>query len=131
MRVVFDTNVLISAYLSVSGTSQIALGGVLKKHASILSDYILMEFRKTLVKKINVSELIADSVISGMKQDMLVLENVSDKGIQFSDKKDIPILALTRAASANVLITGDKHLLALKRFFKAVILTPREALEII
>ncbi len=131
MKVVFDTNVLISAFLSSSGTSHVVFEGATQNHTVVLSEYILGEFRRTLHRKLNVPGAVIDLAIQGIKKDVFILDKVSLAGIHFSDKADIPILALVKAARVQVLVTGDKKLLTLKRFFKAVIVSPREAMEMI
>jgi len=75
--------------------------------------------------------VVAQSAIQLVRKDVIFLDRVPLTGIHFSDKADIPILALVKASRAQALITGDKKLLVLKRFFKAVIISPREALEIL
>ena len=131
MKIVFDTNVLISAFLSSSGTSQVVFAEAIQNHTVLLSDYVLAEFRRILHNKLNVPVGVVDSAIQGIKKDVFILDKVSLVGVHFSDKADIPILALVKTARAQILVTGDKKMLALKRFFKAVIISPREALEII
>ncbi|HCM42303.1 MAG TPA: putative toxin-antitoxin system toxin component, PIN family [Candidatus Omnitrophica bacterium] len=131
MKVVFDTNVLVSAYLSSGGVLESVFKIAVTRHTTILSDYVLDEFRRILQRKLNVPDAVAEYAIQLVRKDVIILERVPLKGVHFSDKGDIPILALVKASRAHVLITGDKQLLALKRFFKAIIVSPREALEIL
>lgn len=131
MRVVFDTNVLISAFLSTSGTSHIVFEGAVQNHSVLVSEYILSEFRRTLSRKLNVPGAVIDEAVQEIRKCVTVLAEVSLVGVHFSDKADIPILALVKVSRAQVLVTGDKKLLALKRFFKAAIVNPREAMEVL
>ena len=131
MKIVFDTNVLISAFLSSGGTSQAVFDAAIQNHTIVLSAYILSEFKRTLQLKLKVPGPVIDLAVQILKQNVVILDKISLTGVHFSDKADIPILALTKAARAQVLVTGDKKLLALKRFFKAVIVSPRDAMEMI
>ena len=131
MKIVFDTNVLIAAFLSSGGTSQVVFAEAVQNHTVVLSDYILGEFKRIPQTKLDVPGHVVNAAIQEIKKDVFILGKVSLAGVHFSDKADIPILALTKAARAQVLVTGDKNMLALKRFFKAVIVSPREAMEMI
>lgn len=131
MRVVFDTNILVSAYLSAGGALESTFKTAITKHTVILSEYVLEEFRRILKNKLSVPEAVIEYAVQLVRKDVVVLSAVPLKGVHFSDKGDIPILALVKASRAQMLITGDKKLLALKRFLKAVILSPREAMEIL
>ena len=51
---------------------------------------------------------------------------IADFGI---DKNDLPILGAALAGRAEVLVTGDKELLRLKKFSDIPIITPRIFLE--
>ncbi len=131
MKIVFDTNVLVSAYLSSGGVIGSVFKAAATRHTVIVSEYVLDEFCRILQKKLNVPEAVAKFAVQIVRKDVIVLDRVPLDGIHFSDKEDIPILALLKASRAQALITGDKKLLGLKRFFKAVIISPREALEIL
>ena len=51
--------------------------------------------------------------------------------IHFEDLKDIPILYLLEVSGAHYFVTGDKKLLELKKFKQTLILSLREALELL
>jgi predicted nucleic acid-binding protein len=51
--------------------------------------------------------------------------------IHFEDPKDIPILHLLEVSGAHYFVTGDKKLLALKKHKQTLILSLREALELL
>ncbi len=131
MKIVFDTNVLISAFLSSGGMSQAVFNEAIQGHKVILSEYVLEEFQRILQRKFNVPKHKVDFAIHAFRQNVLVLDKVPLAGVHFPDKADIPILALAKASRAQVLVTGDKKLLELKRFFKAAVVSPREAMEIL
>ena len=129
MKVVFDTNVLISAFLTTTGPSQYVLTVALKRHAVILSEYIIEEFERKLIHKIHIPHDVVAKAISFLRKRVMVLDIKQTSKINFSDKKDIPILDLLEKSQANYLITGDKKLVGLKKWESALILTPREAMR--
>jgi predicted nucleic acid-binding protein len=59
-----------------------------------------------------------------MVTDLPVVDVIQD------DPTDNVILACAEKAEANFIITGDQHLLSLKEFGQAKIVTPREFLTI-
>ena len=130
MKIVFDTNVLISAFLTTAGPSQYILATALAEQIVILSPYILEEFTNKLVKKLAFSEEQAREM-AGFLERRTVIIDAPLKNISFSDKKDIPILALLEASGAHYFVTGDKKLLDIKKWRTTFFLTVREALEIL
>ena len=131
MRIVFDTNVLISAFLTSTGPSQYVFSAALKRHTVILSEYILEELEKKLVGKLNVPREKVHQAADFLRKRTMVLDITKHLGIKFSDKKDIPLLALVQASKAHYFITGDKKLLELKKYGPTLFLSPREAMEIL
>lgn len=129
MKVVFDTNILISGFLTSTGVSQSALTAGLKRHTVILSEFILEELRKKLVGKLGVPEKEVEVVTHFLRTRAVVLKISPNPKIQFGDKKDIPLLSLVEACAPHYLVTEDKKLVELKKHKQTLILTPREALE--
>lgn len=130
MKVVFDTNVLISAFITTAGPSAYAIRMALKNFDVILSEYILEEARKKLATKLKAPTKAIKLFETFLRQRTQVIEVRHFRNIHFSDKKDIPILDLLRTASPHYFVTGDSKLLALKKFDHVLILTPREAMEV-
>lgn len=131
MKIVFDTNVLISGFLTATGPSHYVLGKALKGHAVILSEYILNELEEKLGKKLKIPPNLVDELISFLRKRAVFLEVPEESTIKFSDKRDIPILNLAQASKAHYFVTGDKRLLELKKLGPTVFLTPRELMEIL
>lgn len=131
MKVVFDTNIFISGFLTATGTSQHIFSLALKRHTIILSPYILDELLKKLCTKLNFPAVEANDLIRFLKNKTHILDVAPNPKIQFKDKKDIPILSLAQASGAHYLITGDKELLKLKKIGTTLILSAREAFEVL
>ena len=130
MRVVFDTNVLISGFLTTAGVSQYVFMAAVKRHQVIVSEYILKELEHKLTGKLGAPQELVKEAVHFLRRRALVLNIHENPTIDFPDKKDKPILSLVEASKANYFVTGDKKLLALKKFGPTLFLSPREAMEI-
>ena len=127
MRVVFDTNVLIAAFVA-DGVCATLLSRARKGHCDLLlCPCIVEEFQRVLRRKFKASaeELAQALVLLGEAAVEMVTVDVEVSGI-CRDADDDRILACARAAAADCLVTGDDDLLVLKTYGTIRILTPRE-----
>lgn len=128
MRIVLDTNVIISAFV-FGGNSAKVLEKCILKHDLYISDWILNETSRVLNKKLKTSPGIV-SKISQIIQSEFSLVN---PGIKLPticrDKDDNHILQLAESIKAKYIITGDNDLLVLKIYKKIQILSPKEFLQ--
>lgn len=131
MNVVFDTNVIISGFLTTTGVSQSVFVVALKRHHVILSEFILEEIKNKLTDKLGTPQDQIEKLLKFLRHRTSILEARINPAIKFEDKKDIPILSLLNVAAAHYLITGDKKILTLKKWGKTLILSPREAMEVL
>ena len=138
IRVVIDTNVLISNLFGIknSPSFQILLALRSQKIILVTSPIILAEVeevisRERIIKRTKMSvderadfldKLIERSDITAGKQ---LLQLVG------SDVKDDKFLACGFEAKADYIITGDEDLLVLKEYKGTKIITPREFLKIL
>ncbi|HTA75802.1 MAG TPA: putative toxin-antitoxin system toxin component, PIN family [bacterium] len=128
MKIVLDTNVLIAAYISNGLCSEI-LEICLEKHELILTDFIVKELERNLIKKLR-------EPTDEVKQYLYIL-SLHSKLIEAPalakpvcrDPEDDFILAAALAGGVSHLVTGDRDLLVLKQYKKIAILTPRQAWE--
>ena len=125
MKAVFDTNVLVAAFVT-EGVCAKLLGRARRKQLDlVLSPFILGEFENVLLKKFAASKeqiRTASHLISEAAQTVFHTSVVS--GI-CRDPDDDQILSCALAAEADYLVTGDGDLLALKEFHGIRIVTPR------
>lgn len=132
MRVVFDTNVLLSAFLTQGGAAQQLFMKVLGKHTILTSDYILREAEEKLSQKLKVPAREIGVFMRYLRSRTSVIGLTHEASpIDFEDPKDIPILQLLEVSGAHYLVTGDKKLLALKKHKQTLLLSLREALELL
>lgn len=131
MKVIFDTNVLISAFLTTTGPSQHILSIALQRYDVTLSEYILTEFANKLRQKLKMPEAVVYKAVDFLRRKAIIVSVQETSKHSFSDIKDRLILDLIEVSSANYFITGDKALLELKKMGLTVFLSPREALKVL
>lgn len=128
MRVVFDTNIFVSALIIPGGNAEAALIRIIEnRHQLALSKPIIEELLRVLAKKFHrspeelarlavyLSEL-AHVVVAG--RDIHVLE----------DERDNRILECAVEGRADLIVTGDSAMLRLGAFRKIRIVSLREYL---
>ena len=124
MKAVFDTNVLVAAFVT-EGVCAKLLGRARRKQLDlVLSPFILEEFENVLLKKFSASKeqvRMASHLISEVAQTVSHTSVVS--GI-CRDSDDDQILSCALSAEADYLVTGDRDLLELKEFHGIRIVTP-------
>jgi uncharacterized protein len=126
VRVLLDSSVLIAGVISRAGTCATLLEDVLNDHEWITSDFILGELSRKLRDKFKYPE---DEIAEIRETVMLSAEFVTPIEIPKEacrDPNDLPILGTTIAGRAEVIITGDKDLLALETFRGIPIVRPGE-----
>ncbi|MCL2881845.1 MAG: putative toxin-antitoxin system toxin component, PIN family [Coriobacteriia bacterium] len=127
MRVVLDTNVLVSGVVYPASTpGHIVTAWRAGRLDVALSRYILDEMQRVLPRlsrcTLTVAEIreLADLFLFLA----LVVEPVKVSAKEVRDRNDLPVLGTLLASEADYLITGDKDLLALAQ--KYPIITPAE-----
>ena len=125
MKVLLDTNVLIAAFITKGVCSEL-LEHCLRRHEIILSEFVLDELRKNLVKKFKYSAEEADSVIRLLRFRVLLFKPISLSQSVCRDADDDMVIATALAGEAVCIVTGDKDLLVLKEHQGIAILKPAD-----
>lgn len=128
MRVFLDTNVLASA-AATRGLCADVLREVLASHELFLSGQVLSELARALRSKFGIGQDLINDFIRLLQQDSVPAEPSDVPRVGLRDKDDLRILGAAVAAGAEVLVTGDKELLALGHFEELEILSPRQFWE--
>ena len=124
MRIVLDANVVVAAF-AARGLCEAILELCLDAHDIILSDHLLDEIHKNLVKKVKLPAKATREIIAFLRDNAQVLVPTKLPSNVCRDSDDIPVLGLALAAGADCIVTGDKDLLVLKKFGSVPIVTPR------
>jgi len=131
IKVVIDTNVYISGIIFGGTPGKVLELAKDKKIVVFTSPSILLEVADKLNKKFHWNE---EKVKVTLKAISKITEVVTPKiklKVVKEDSSDNKILECAVVANANYVVTGDKHLLKLKRFEDIKIITPAELLKII
>ena len=128
MRILFDTNVIFSAF-SARGLAQAVFELCLESHTIIISEHILSELKAHLRKKLKMPHEKAQLIIDYLRESCSLDEESRVKKVECRDENDIHILGLDEKTQPNFIITGDMDLLVLKKYRSTPILTPREFWE--
>ena len=132
MRLILDTNVLLSALLSTRGApAKLLTAWEQKLFTLVISDEFLAELRSVLRRpffRARVRESDAELFIVTLHDLALGYSSLPPAG-GAPDPKDNFLLALAAASKADFLVTGDKPLLALKQLGATRIVTPAFMVE--
>src|SRR3990167_3135514 len=125
MRVVIDSNVWIAA-LATSGTSKDVVQETLARCEVTISPYIVQEVDRALARKLHATSSERQRVRQWIQAVCRVVDAPCDPSITFPDASDIPVLSLTKAIHADILITGDHALVQLNAYQGCHILPPAQ-----
>lgn len=126
MRVVIDTNIMVSAYL----------GGALKviivswksgKFTLVVSDAIADEYREVLQRpKFQIEQTELDDFFSLLLDKAEFVIPVETINIVTDDTSDNKFIEAAIAGKSRLIVSGDNHLLELKSFKDIPIITARD-----
>lgn len=114
---VFDTNVLISALLSVSGNpfQCLALAKIGQVESTTCQE-ILDEFAEKLVLKFKFSQEMAQAAVEEVRNCSRLVEISATRQAVSDDPDDNMVVECAVVGSATHIVTGDKHLLTLTKY---------------
>ena len=136
LRVVLDTNVLVSSVISQKGAPFFLMEAWQKsRFLLITSETIIEEMQRVLSRpRIQGSFSITNDQIlrftSTLKKEaILAFGNADAGGAVPDDPSDEKFLVAALNGNAKIIVSGDKHLLNLKEYQGIAILTPRQFLD--
>ena len=134
MRVVLDANVLVSAVISTAGPPrQIVAAWIVGRFELVASPALFEELRDVLDRprlRRWVSTATAANFIDGLAEDAEVIDDPPAQPALSPDPDDDYLITLARAAQADYLVSGDRHLLDLADP-EPPVLTPRQFLDLL
>jgi putative PIN family toxin of toxin-antitoxin system len=132
MRLILDTNILLSALLSPLGAPAKLLDAWERnKFELVACDALIAELRDVAARPFFRARLRAGSVellAAGVRDFSLFCRDLPTGPIA-PDPKDAYLLALAEAGQADFLVTGDKELLSLQHHKSTRIITPAAMIE--
>ena len=128
MRLVFDTNIFISALVIPGSRAEKAILRILDGADTLLiSKPILDELLSTLARKFS-RDPEALSQVAVMMMEMAELVEPKNTVEVFNDDPDNRVLECAESGQADVIVTGDKEMLLLKRYQGIQLITLRDYL---
>ncbi len=125
MRLVLDTNVLVAALIT-HGTCHEVLESCVYEHEVVASTFLLDELRRTLTGKLGYTSSEANEVAVLLRSRMLLVDPQPLESPACPDPDDDKILGTALAGGCRCLITGDRELLALRRYQGIDIIPPAD-----
>jgi putative PIN family toxin of toxin-antitoxin system len=127
MKIVLDTNIIVSAFINPKGVPGEIISLLLAKKITVCYDNrILSEYIEVLKKsKFNFDNILVDEFLDFIKDngEYIIAE---PQNIKFDDKDDKVFYDVYKSSDANYIITGNK-----KHFPEEKnIVTPREYIEL-
>ena len=127
MKAVFDTNVLIAAFLTEGICAKLMIRARKRDFDLILCDGILDEFKRVLKKKFATSPHETSEALMILSEAAREIHGPIELITRICrDSDDDLILACARDAVADYVVTGDEDLLVLKNYEGISIVSPRE-----
>jgi len=131
MRIMPDTNVIISAILFPDSIPAKALENIAYNHTPFLCSHIIEELHSIFERKFKDKIYVLENFLIKFPYELIYTPAIIDpaKYPYISDKEDLPILVSAILGDVDIIVTGDKEFTKVK-IEKPEILTPKEFLEI-
>jgi putative PIN family toxin of toxin-antitoxin system len=134
MRLILDTNILISALLSPLGAPAKLLDAWERKRFTLVAcDALIAELREVARRPFFRARLrasVAELLAAGLRDFSFFCRDLPS-GTVAPDPKDSFLLALAEASQSEFLVTGDKELLSLQQHQSTRVVTPAAMIEIL
>lgn len=128
MRIVLDTNVLISAFIT-RGVCRHLFEYCVETHQIVISDFILSEFSNTLIRKFGFAEEEVGEARASLSLCGELVTPIAFEEPICRDPDDDHVLGTAIAGNADCIVTGDRDLLVLERFRVVEIVSPSEFMD--
>lgn len=116
MRVVFDTNIYVSAFAIPGGNAEEAYSHAMRGSFELATSHaILAETANVLRSKFDWSDERVGKLLRTLSQTATVVKTKPSLHV-LTDEPDNRILECALQADANMIVSGDRHLLDLKRY---------------
>jgi putative PIN family toxin of toxin-antitoxin system len=127
MKAILDTNVLISAYVFPGGKPEAVYRLALEGRLEIgTSRALLAEFGRVLGQKFGWIPDRVEAAVAQMTRIATVVEPTEVAQVVRADPADDRVLEAARAFGADVIVSGDRHLLDLGTWREIEVLSPAD-----
>lgn len=129
MKIMLDTNVLISAFVFKSSIINEVIKRISNEHEIVIASYCIEELKEVVNEKFNIDMKKLDKFFKNFPFHLVYSpDNVETKLFEIRDECDYIILHTAIIENVDVLITGDKDFKSVEVEYPEI-LTPREFLE--
>ena len=128
MRIMIDTNVLLSALIFKSIRLANLIEYITEKHTLVLCSYVIEEAKEVIGRKSPKHVAALDRFLLKISFEMVYTPTDMTMAPKIRDKKDIPVIVSAIVSDVDILITGDKDFAELS-IERPEILTPSEFLN--
>lgn len=129
MRIMFDTNVLISLLLFPNVKMNAMMEYIFTNHQLVLASFVVEEPIEVTKRKFPAKIKAVDRLLSQMSYELAYTPEDPEEGLfEIRDAKDYPVLYTAIAEDVDILITGDKDFADVD-VERPEIVTPREFIE--
>lgn len=128
MKTFVDTNVLVSAY-TARGISSDLVRFILAEHELLTGEVNLVELRRVLRERFRASLQQVAAVEAELRAETVVPKPAAPSSLPIRDPDDRWVLASAVAGEAQLLVTGDRDLLAVAGQSPVPIVDPRGCWE--
>lgn len=130
MKVYFDTNVLVSAYVA-RGICADLLRFVLARHELMTGEVNLVELTRVLRDKLHATDSQIASALAELRSQIVVPKPGAPSDLPIKDPADRWVLASAAAGQADLLVTGDDDLLSVAAEAPVPIVSPRGCWDVL
>lgn len=124
LRVLLDTNVLVAAF-ATRGLCEDVFRAVIGKHQLLTSPAILSEFERALQTKLRFPHVEVQRAVNFVVDQSELVSPSTPASWPIEDKDDRWVVAGAAHGRADVLVTGDKQLIAESRGRSLQVVSPR------
>ena len=128
MRIMLDTNVLVSAALYPNSKPALAVLRATQKHSLLICSYVMEELNSVFARKFPHKTKQLEVFLSKLSYELCDTPDINHNTPEMRDADDRPILQAAIDADVDVILTGDDdfHSLSLER---PQIISPTEFLK--
>ncbi len=128
MRILFDTNVLISAFMAfkTDSTCYDLIDHAIEYHELYYTDFIIAEFKRIFKEDFHYPEVVINEFVTFITRFFIKGDTANTVENICRDSNDNQVLADSTINHIDVIISGDKDLLELGNYKGIKIIAPKD-----
>jgi len=130
MRIMLDTNVLISLIFFPNEQMNKLAKMICNNHSIVLCSYVIEELQNVVARKFTTKKVALDTFLESLSYEFVYTPRFfdTDKYPSIRDKKDLPVLATSILEDVDILLTGDADFSSIE-INRPEIMTPSEFMK--